>query len=181
MSGNFCDVGLIDTNHNVKNNRYQMIGGSCAAIIGGYVYGIWILQSVGVTRELWQPEDFLYYLLVLKLNSHTTIQKIIAVEMNDVGDAAVTHVSFYMARIHAYDVNVKYLPWGEHLIYHWTTTLWFTSFYKPAKTVCTNQRNMVTESIEVAFLFPISDVQNPRGTTTDPCEHTFGGLRRYER
>ena len=31
------------------------------------------------------------------------------------------------------------------------------------------------------FLFPISNVQNPRITATEPCEHTFGGLHRYER
>ena len=58
MSGDVCYVGLIDTNHNVKNNRYQMIGGSCAAILGGYVYDIGILQSYGVTRGLWRPEDY---------------------------------------------------------------------------------------------------------------------------
>ena len=33
----------------------------------------------------------------------------------------------------------------------------------------------------MAFLFPIYDVQNPRGTTTEPCEHTLGGLSRDER
>ena len=53
MSGDFCYVVLTDTNHNVKNNYYHMIGGSCAAIIGGYVYAIGILQAAGVTRELW--------------------------------------------------------------------------------------------------------------------------------
>ena len=55
MSGNFCDVGLIDTNHNVKNNRYQMIGGSCEEILGGYVYYIGLLQAAGVISELWRP------------------------------------------------------------------------------------------------------------------------------
>ena len=44
MSGDVFYVGLIDTNQNVKNNRYQMIGGSCASILGGYVYGIGLLQ-----------------------------------------------------------------------------------------------------------------------------------------
>ena len=35
---------------------------------------------------------------------------------------------------------------------------------------------MVTESIAMAFLFPRSDVKNPRRTTTETCEHTFDGL-----
>ena len=63
----------------------------------------------------------------------------------------------------------------------WTTTLWLTIFHKYAKIFCTNQRNVVTESIAMEFLFPRYDVQNKRGTTTEPCEHTFGGLHRYER
>ena len=53
MYGCVCYVGLVDTNHNVKNNRYQMIGGSFAAIIEGYVYDIGLIQAAGVTRELW--------------------------------------------------------------------------------------------------------------------------------
>ena len=53
MAGDVCYVGFIDTNHNVKNNRYQMIGGSFAAIIEGYVYDIGLIQAAGVTRESW--------------------------------------------------------------------------------------------------------------------------------
>ena len=50
MSGDVYYVGLIDTNHNVKNNRYHMIGGSCASIIGQYVYGIGLFKAAGATR-----------------------------------------------------------------------------------------------------------------------------------
>ena len=89
MYGYVCYVGLIYTNHDVKNNCYQMIGGSCAAIIGVYVYDIGLLQEAVVTRELWRTEYFVSVLLVLKLNSHTTIQKIIDFKTNDVGDSAV--------------------------------------------------------------------------------------------
>ena len=76
---------------------------------------------------------------------------------------------------------MKDVLWDERLIYHWTTTLWFNFFDKSAKEFCTNQRNMATESIVINFLFPRSDVQNPRGTKTEPREHIFGGLRRDER
>ena len=50
MSGDICYVGLIYTNHNMKNNRYQMIGGSCAEIIGVYLCDIGLLQAAVVTR-----------------------------------------------------------------------------------------------------------------------------------
>ena len=55
MSGDVCYVGLIDKNHKVKNNRYQMIGGSCEEILVGYVYYIGLLQAAGVIIELWRP------------------------------------------------------------------------------------------------------------------------------
>ena len=128
MSVDVCYVGLIDTNHNVKNNPYNMIRGSCTAILGGYVYDIGLLQSAGVTRELWRPEDFASNLLVIKLNSYTTIQKIIAVKINYGGDAAVTCVSLYMAILRAYAVNAKDIPWDERLVYHLTNILWFKSY-----------------------------------------------------
>ena len=63
MYGDVCYVGLIDTNHNMKNNRYQMIGGLCAEIIGGYVYYIGLIQADGMTRGLWRPENFASNLL----------------------------------------------------------------------------------------------------------------------
>ena len=88
----------------------------------------------------------------------------------------MTCVSLYIERLPAYAVNSKDVPLDEILIYHLTTALWFTSFDNSAKTCCTNQRNMVTESIAMEFLFPRSDVQNPRVTTTEPCEHSFCGL-----
>ena len=100
---------------------------------------------------------------------------------NNVGDAAVTCVSLYISRLCAYTANTKDIPWDERLIYHRTTTLCFTRFDNYYKTFCTNQRNMVTESIAIAFLFPRSDVQNPRGNTTEPREHTFGGIYRDEK
>ena len=82
-----------------------------------------------------------------------------------------------MARLVSYDFNAKDVPWDDRLIYHWTTTLQFTSLDKSAKTFRTNQRNMVTYSIEMAFLFPIYYAQNPIGNTSEPCEHIFGELR----
>ncbi len=40
-----------------------------------------------------------------------------------------------------------------------------------------NKRNIATEAIALMFLFVRDDIDNPRLTTTEPCEHTFGGWR----
>ena len=50
MSGDVCYVGLIYTNYNTKNNRYGMIGGSCAEIVVVYLCDIGLLQAAVVTR-----------------------------------------------------------------------------------------------------------------------------------
>ena len=130
-----------------------MIGGSRAAIIGGHVYDIGLIQEAGSTRELCRLEYFASDILVIKLNSHTTIQKIIYLKTNYVCDDAVTCVSLYMARLSTYAVKAKDVPWDERLIYYWTTTMWLTIFDKSAKNVFSNQINMVTESIVMTFLF----------------------------
>ena len=97
-------------------------------------------------------------------------------KIKDAGDASVTCIYLYTEILLAYSVNKKYVPWDECLVYHWTSTLWFNVFDKSDKTFCTNQSNMVTDSIAMDFLFPRYDVQNTRGTTTETREHTFGGL-----
>ena len=38
LEGKRNQLSFPDTSHNVKNSRYQMVGGSCAAIIGFFVF-----------------------------------------------------------------------------------------------------------------------------------------------
>ena len=38
LEGNSNQILFTDTNQNVKNGRYQMVGGSCAAIIGFFLF-----------------------------------------------------------------------------------------------------------------------------------------------
>ena len=44
--------GKTDTNHNVKNSRYEIIGGSCATIMESYVFYPWLLKIAGVANGL---------------------------------------------------------------------------------------------------------------------------------
>eukprot|EP00978_Attheya_sp_CCMP212_P019618 scaffold55228_cov62-Attheya_sp.AAC.11 len=57
-------LGLGDPNHNAKNSRYQMIGGSWATTT---IMDPWILKSPGVPQELWRIQDYASDLLVLRL------------------------------------------------------------------------------------------------------------------
>ena len=43
LQGHWNLLKIIDNNHNVKNSRYHLIFGSCAAIMGYYVFDPWLL------------------------------------------------------------------------------------------------------------------------------------------
>ena len=51
-------VGIIDTNHNIKNNQYHNLVGSCAAIMRGYRFYPGLLQIEGVPHKMCCLEDF---------------------------------------------------------------------------------------------------------------------------
>lgn len=68
-------VGLVDTNHNFKNLHYQVIGWSCALLLGDYVTDPRMLVLGGMAKG---PKDWSSDLLSLKLNSADTIYKLLA-------------------------------------------------------------------------------------------------------
>jgi hypothetical protein len=58
LDGKINYVSLPDTNHNVKNSRYQLIGGSSPASIGAYVFDPALIHLAKVSQKLWRVEDF---------------------------------------------------------------------------------------------------------------------------
>ena len=48
LNGEINYVALADTNHNVKNARYQMIGGSSPAVFGSFVFDPWLLKQTKI-------------------------------------------------------------------------------------------------------------------------------------
>jgi hypothetical protein len=65
-----------DTNHNVKNSRYQLFGGSSPASIGAYGFYPALIRLAKVNQKLWRVEDFASDAVLLKLASIDTIQKL---------------------------------------------------------------------------------------------------------
>ena len=56
--GNSNHILFTDTNHSVKNCRYQLVGGYCAYVIGLYCFDPWLLKMTGVSKELVLVEVF---------------------------------------------------------------------------------------------------------------------------
>jgi hypothetical protein len=73
IDGKINYVSLPDTNHNVKNFRYQLIGGSSPASTGAYVFDPALIHLSKVNQKLWRVEDFASDAVVLKLASVDTI------------------------------------------------------------------------------------------------------------
>ena len=55
LRGQFQHVGVADKNHNVKNNQYYNLGGSCAAVMEGYLFVPVMFHLLGVTHKMCLP------------------------------------------------------------------------------------------------------------------------------
>ena len=58
LRGEENQVALPDPNHNVKNLRYQLGGGSSPASIGEHVFDPQMLKISGIATELWRIDDY---------------------------------------------------------------------------------------------------------------------------
>ena len=180
LSGAANYVSLPDTNHNVKNARYQLIGGSSCAVIGSYVIDPWYLKLASISQKLWRIDDFASDAVVLSLVSVKSIQRLQAYTLTDgiqydVGNYAVTVVSLVFLRLRAYAVNAINLRWRARALYAFTTFLWFSSIQ--CSTMLANKRNMLLETVGIMFLVARGDVSHPRRTTSECNEHTYGMWR----
>ena len=70
LCGTCQHVGITEPNHNIKNNRYHNLVGSCTAVVGGYLFDTGLLKPAGVSHKMWHPKEFTSDILVLKLVSH---------------------------------------------------------------------------------------------------------------
>jgi len=93
IKGETNQLSFPDTNHNIKNFRYQEIGGSglVPGVIGKYVFNVMLLKMAGVVRDLLRIDDFASDALVLRLASHDTVGKLIDFDTANVGNKMVSY------------------------------------------------------------------------------------------
>ena len=91
LSGKSNVLALPDPNHNAKNARYQLVGGSgeAGAAIGNNCFDVMLLKQAGVAKELIRVDDYASDTIVLRLASLNTIEKLIKLETNDTGNKMV--------------------------------------------------------------------------------------------
>lgn len=183
LEGKRDDVALVDTNHNGKNKRYQLFGGSSPESIGRYVFDSYLLVLAKVEQELVRVKDYASDALILRLASSRTVSKLHELNSDDIGNASVTAVSHMLMRCRLYAVNSRNTSWWVRASLSYMSLLWFTSFHNYravgsyAITMLPNKRNMWLETIAVLFLTARDDVSKTRGLTSECNEHFFGMIR----
>ena len=176
-------LAFVDTNHNVKNCRYQVIGGSgqVPASIGAFIFDRFLIaMAQGVPSKIIRVSDFASDNVALRLFSWKVINAVIDVNSRDVGNVAVTVVTLAMARIRSFAVNAVKAEWHSRARFAWVSLLWFTSFHTPASTMLANMRNIVMDKVAVMFLVTRDDVPQSRRVTSEPNEHYHGLLRQIQ-
>ncbi len=58
LSGCCNFTGVVDNKHSVKNDKYQIIGGSGVPLVGNYVADVDLIRQAGVPEDLWIAKDF---------------------------------------------------------------------------------------------------------------------------
>ena len=162
-----------DTNHNEKNNRYQMIiGGNSVKTIGNVVIDS---PKAGVPSMLWRVKDFSSDLLVLQLLSSETVASILSVVNLEPDSAIALCVSLYFNRVHLYSVNCKGGITSKARVF----MLWSSLLYKLHVDGIhdTSKRNNIVEVISMVFLMLRDNVIRPDRLTSEPSEHSIAHMR----
>ena len=149
---NYC--AAVDNKHNVKNDRYQLIGGSNVATMGTYCIDTNLLLMAGVSADLIAPKDFASDKKVEQLFSYPTINKVDnELEQGNIvglqGDYGVLCVTWFFMRLHLFAVNALNVPAKHRAMYVGLSMMWFTTIRGIHQTP---KRNIMMESVGNVFL-----------------------------
>ena len=167
LEGKHDYTAVPDANYNVKNQRYQFIGGSSVAKTGHHVFDPYMLVAAGVPKKFIRIDDFASDALPMKSASTSTIEKLIACSFPDIENYAVTIASLVFMWLRSCAINERKLDWKVRAIYIRASLLWVTSFYTSGITLMANKRNLLLESVGIFFLVCRDDVEHPRRTTSE--------------
>lgn len=154
LDGKVNYTALVDNKHNIKNDRYQIIGGSCLPTIGTLIVDADLLRAVGIPESEYRIKDFASDKLVDDLCSHKTIDALykglmLKPDIGSMNDAGVLAATLFFMKLHLHAVNGRTVPGLHRALYLWVSMLWFISL---EGVNITPKRNLVTETISNMFL-----------------------------
>ena len=177
LRGEISHSAHTDTNHNMKNGRYQyIIGGNSVKTIGKTLIDTGLLKSAGVSQDLWRVKDFASDLLVLKLASANTVGMVLSVACADYKAAFALATTLFFVRVHLFAVNSKgAINAQERVVMLWSSFIYFLHIdgVHPV-----TKKNLLLECISMSFAMLRADVIRPSRITTEPSEHSIAFIRR---
>jgi len=175
LDGRLSYCAHTDSNHIVKNARYQdIVGGNAASTIGRYFIDPGLPKRAELPVEIYIIKDFASDFLVLDLVSATHVAKILDLPNQDHATKIVTSLTLFFLRVHLFAINSKgKLSARERIIMLWCSLLF--QLHIDGVSIIT-KRNWVLECISMSFLMMRSDVVRPHRLTSKPSEHSFAIL-----
>ena len=181
MNGNSNTVVMTDCNHAAKNIRSQLVLGSDIVTGGLAVFDVGILRLAGVSVDLYRVSDYASDILVLKLCSSDTINKLmdlVVTSKEDPLNVAFVAITLYFLRTFLCAYNAEDINSEGRISMIWSALMWFSSLEGVSNI---SKNNLITSCLGGIFLAVQKKVKNLRFTTTEPLEHTFGTTRSWRR
>ena len=181
MNGTSGTVAMTDCNHAAKNIRSQLVLGSEVITGGNAIFDVGLLRLAGIAEDLYRVSDYASDVLVLKLCSSDTINKLMSLLVTDKEDPlniAFMAISLYLLRAFLCAYNAESINSEARVSMIWSALMWFTSLEGISKI---SKNNLITSCLGGIFLAAQKKVRNLRFTTTEPLEHTFGTTRSWRR
>ncbi len=128
LSGHCNYTGAVDNKHNIKNDRYQIIGGSGVPLVGKYVADVNLIRQAGIPEYLWIVKDFASDKKVEDLFSDCTMKEIeeAMIEGRATGlieDCGAVAVTMFFLRLHLHAMNARLEVSHCHAMYLWMSMI----------------------------------------------------------
>ena len=181
MNGTTNSVVMTDCNHAAKNLRSQLVLGTTIVTGGNALFDVGLLSLAGVPSDLYCVSDYASDVLVLKLCSSNTINKLLNLLINtneDPLNISFMAMTLYFLRSFICAYNTADLSCEGRVTMLWSALMWFSSLKGVHPQ---SKHNFVTSCLGGIFLSLQRRVRNLRLTTTEPIEHAFGTARSWKR
>ena len=122
LAGKAIHIGSIDSKHNIKIGRYQIVGGYFIVSVGKLVVDSHQFIKSQVSPDLIRPKDFDSVLLIQNLTSYSTLNKFddaiydgyTVGKIEDIGGLGCT---LFSTRLHLNAVNGRTVPSNHRALY----------------------------------------------------------------
>ena len=132
--------------------------------MGSYVFDPVLMHVSNLNIDLRRGKDCAYDLLVLKLASLSTVDKLrsLVSTREDPLIVSILRISRHFMRLQLHAFNCKKIDCVHIISFLWESMTWMTSM---AIVCVVTQRNFATPTIELIFLISRIDVHHPRHAT----------------